>query len=564
MRTFIFCIALMLSVSVVWGQDFDTIDPNDQVYHFLEYAWAAGRIRYLPQERPYSRATIVRLLEETLATRPKPDDKMGLWIADNAEAHLSRLTDARRELHRFEFDRGGYIASDAIIELGLDSSLTRFEDTIVDGIGSVGVSIGLNDTIFLGFDLTPTLAYWAWYEKPYPLYGEPVLSDYYHYSYPIESGDGTFGHGGYHELGAKEIRLLFDTLNRFALDLDYVQLYTGRDALDWGPGHTANLLFSKTAKPYDHLALRFPLGDSGSFSWMTGILQDFAYDGDHSLDERLVTAHRLEYQVADWLYLSIYESVVYDFTFELAYLNPLAIYYVTEVTQGTDDNKLGGADAVVLLPFSKLYVSFFADDWDAGRLFAFNNSHNEWAGIFGAQYFGLYPGLSMLLEYTYLSHWMYTHYTWQGLSSTGKSYQHYGSHLGHYLDPNSHMLFFESRYDYDGFRWVALSFWFSQNGRGDINTPPNWGAESDLYGVDDYRDIYYTFLDKGMPGFAIDTTLDWSLSGSYTFPDIGLTLDGRYSIQYSLSHDTDTAALIAGSEDVQHFLSLGLSWSPSF
>ena len=545
----------------VSGKSFAHIDSNDRVYPFLEQAWAGGYIRYLPQTRPYTHETAALLLTEAIDSANRSDGKMPAWIARTARQHLDRLSDPRNNLLRYDFGQSDFVSLDTNIEFGLDSSLGRMEDTIIEGVGPFGISIGLGDSVFLGLSVLPALAYWGWTEEPYPLYGEPVLSDYYHYVYPIESGSGSFGHGGYHELGAKELRILFDTFNQFSIDLDYIQLHAGRDALDWGPGRVANLVLSKTAKAYDYLALQFPLGRRGRFSWMTGILQNFAYGGG-TLDERLLTAHRLEYQIADWLYLAIYESVVYDFTFELAYLNPLAIYYVTEVTQGSDDNKLGGADAVVLLPPVKLYISFFADDWDAGRLFAFNNSHNEWAAIFGAQYAGLYPGLNMLLEYTYLSHWMYTHFTWSDISSPGRSYQHYGSHLGHFLDPNSHMLYFESSFDFDAVSWITFSFWFAQNGRGDINTPPDWAEESTLHGVGDHRDIYYSFLDRGKPGFAITTDLDWSVSGSYTFPAIGLTLHAKYSIQYGFSQNTEDLERVAGSEDVQHFITCTVNWNP--
>ena len=564
MKGFMACLLLVSLQVPATSRDLDYIDTADQVYHFLDQAWAGGYIRYLPQVRPYTREAAVDLLGVVIAESTGTDTKMAAWMGNMARQHRDRLTDSRRDLLRYEFQRDGFVSVDANVEFNLDSALSRIEDSIVTGVGPFGIGLGLGGVMFLGLDVIPALAYWGWTEEPYPLFGDPVLSDYYVYTQPLESGTGTFNLGGYHELGAKELRILFDTFNQFSLDLDYVKLHAARGTLDWGPGHLANLILSKTAKAYDYISAEMPLGESGRFSWMTGILQDFAYDGGGSIDERLLTAHRIEYQITRWLYLSIYESVVYDFSFELAYLNPLAVYYVTEVTQGSDDNKLGGADVVFLLPYLKLYISFFADDWDAGRLFAFNNSHNEWAAIFGAHYYGFYPGLSLLLEYSYVSHWMYTHYTWSGISSTGRSYQHYGSHMGHFLEPNSHMLYFESRYDINAESWIILSFWFTQDGRGDINSPPDWGAESALHGVDDYRDIYYSFLDAGKPGFTIDTNLDWSISGNYALPDTGLTFWGKYTIQHEFSQYTEDMSRVPGGEKVEHYLTLAVRWNPGF
>jgi hypothetical protein len=102
-----------------------------------------------------------------------------------------------------------------------------------------------------------------------------------------------------------------------------------------------------------------------------------------------------------------------------------------------------------------------------------------------------------------------------------------------------------------------------QNGRGDINTPPDWKAEAALYGVDNYRDIYYAFLDRGMPGFTIDTTIDWSLTGSYAVPRTGITVTGKYSVQYSFSQLTEDMSRIPGSDNVQHYLTLQGKWNPA-
>ena len=74
---------------------------------------------------------------------------------------------------------------------------------------------------------------------------------------------------------------------------------------------------------------------------------------------RLVTGHRFEYQVTDWLMFSIYETVVYSERFELAYINPFSLYYISEVNQGDLDNKMGGFDLIFRFASSNLYLSTF-------------------------------------------------------------------------------------------------------------------------------------------------------------------------------------------------------------
>ena len=122
---------------------------------------------------------------------------------------------------------------------------------------------------------------------------------------------------------------------------------------------------------------------------------------------------------------------------------------------------------------------------------------------------------------------------------------------------------FESRYYIDIMSWAGISLWLIQDGRGDINTPPNWAEESALHEVDHYRDIYYSFLDKGKPGFTIDTNVDISLFGNYSFDELGITIEGRYSMQYAFSRRTEDLARVADSENIDHFLTISVSFNPA-
>ncbi|MBU8912811.1 MAG: hypothetical protein KOO61_02225 [Spirochaetales bacterium] len=552
-------VLLLVCTGITFADSLRYVPLDDPVYDFLEYARVAGRLDSLPRIRPYSQGDVTQMLGEVLESASDSSDE---WVSARAGEHLARMDGPRQSVVTGHFGEEGTVTVDAGVSLTTDVALNRLRDTIPTFTTPFTLAIGLADDVHISLDVTPAFAYWAWYAQPYRRYDPQLLSDYYTYTYWFDTDTGSFNHSGFHEPGRPSFRIMFETLNQFSVDLDYLRLHAGRQALDWGPSNVSNLLLSGTAKPYDHLGFTMPLGSSGTFSWMTGILQDFAWESG-PMEERLLTAHRVGYQITDWLYLAIYESVIYDLSFELAYLNPLSFYYVTEVTQGSDDNKLGGADVIVNLPNVEFYGSFFADDWDAGRLLSLNSSHNEWAGIMGARTAGLFlPGLALNLELVYLSHWMYTHFTWVDASNVGKSYQHYGTPVGHYLGPNSWMAHLSGRYDFTAGTWGETAVRLIQDGRGDINTPPNWTEEAALHEVTDYRDIYYTFLDRGKPGFTVDTTLDWTLSGHHDFPGVGLSLEVDYTVQYSFSQATEDMSRIAGSELLDHYLSLQANWSP--
>lgn len=563
-------VALVLFAPYAAADSLRYVDLDDQVYRFLEYARTGGYLRFLPRVRPYTTADVVEMLEEIAHSArgeiagQQPHSRAyrnSVWVLEQAEASTSRLVNDEATLLTGSFGEAGSIEIGSSLAVDTKAVLNRLGDSIPSASLPITLAIAPIPQLYVATDVIPTIEYWNWEQLPYPRYQDPLRSDYYMYTQNLDTGRGSFNHDGSHSIGTRELVTTVDTVNQFTIDAGIVRVDTGRAALDWGPSPVANLILSGTAKPYDHLALTMPLGGSGTFSWVTAILQDFAFESGDT-EERLLTAHRVGFQVTDWLYLSLYESVIYDFGFELAYLNPLSFYYVTEITQGTDDNKLGGADFIVNLPNVEIYGSFFADDWDANRPFSLNASHNEWAGILGTRYVGLLPGLTLTAELVYVSHWMYTHFSWQSATEVGRSYQHYGSNLGHFLDQNSWMGYLGGRYDMLPGTWFESSFQIVQDGRGDIDTPPDWSEETELHGEDSYRDITYSFLDRGKPGFQIDTTFDWSVSGHHSFPGTGIAIDAGYTFQASVSQATEDMSRVPGSELVEHFLSLGATWSP--
>ncbi len=285
---------------------------------------------------------------------------------------------------------------------------------------------------------------------------------------------------------------------------------------------------------------------------MTGFLKDSTETGVDEEGSKIITAHRFEYQLTDWFMFSIYESVVYEEKFELAYLNPFSLYYISEVTQGDYDNKLGGFDLVFRLSSSAVYFSFFADDWDFGELFKPSYYHNEMGITLGMRHYDFFPGLTFTAEYTHLNHWMYTHKVVDGERN---SYTNYGTHLGHLLEPNSHIIYLDFKYDYSLRNTLGLSCWFTQHGYGNISEHPSDGAGWDIDGLYDPWDGYYNYLDYGVDGSVRETNTDLTLYAEHRIPYYGVKLYAAWSLEYT--HNKDRTE---GDHEWKNYLSLSAKW----
>jgi hypothetical protein len=335
--------------------------------------------------------------------------------------------------------------------------------------------------------------------------------------------------------------------------LKYASFHFGRDVLDWGPGNVANLSLSKTAKTYDFVKLDVPIGPKGRFTWMTGFLQTALYGEGREDDygKKLVTSHRLEYQFFKWFSLAFTETVIYSNRFELGYINPFGLYYISEMRLGDYDNKLAGFDFIFRVPPVKFYLSFLADDWRTEKIYSVRYFNNMFGVIGGIEVWDILPKLKLNLEYSFLSQWMYTHRSNLAEADSYNNYEHFDTHLGHFLNPNSHMLYFEAQYEILPLFFAGLTFWFTQDARGDINTPPDWDEEQALYGVDEFTDLYYNFLDLGVSDVPIETNLDWTIYGEYYIPRHGVKFRASYSLQY-----TQNLNKVAGENRWDHFFTL--------
>lgn len=507
------------------------------LYNLLEQAYSVGAIRYLPQIRPYTLQQISNLVSGITDKTSHLYTRMSNLLA---EENLSGVLSINNT-----WDGGTrYIVLENSFDVGVASVLNSPQDTVINGRWSLAVDIGLGTSAAMGLRQDFDLSYYSWVQKPFSRFNQPINPDMNLYTYFLTQGIDNFNSIMLHVPGETDLTIFGSSSMDATLSGSLGKVSLGRGVLDWGPSAFANLALSRTAAPYEYLTYAIDIAGKGTFTWMTGFLHTFAF-----MDRinKMITAHRFEYQVFPWLLFGIYESVVYQNRFEISYMNPLALYYISEVYKGDRDNKLGGIDLIARIPETKLYLSLFADDWDFNELFSFNYYHNIWSVLFGIVNYSL-PRTVATLEFAYLSHWMYTHLR-------QNVYEHWGRNLGFPMDPNGYTFRLNVDHVVNDNISLGLTSFIGQSGVGSINSPLATEQYLQLYGKDSYRDLFYNFLDKGIDGIVIESFVDISPVVRLNLPKQKLSIAAELCLSYTKNKDN-----ILGNDLFNNYLTFSVSY----
>jgi len=540
-RTLLLILLFFFILFTLPAQTLRKIPHSDPVYPFLDRAYSLGWIAYLPQVRPYSVAGVLEWLEEIDQYSREHPGAVTTLARSQTESFRQRLI---KPVHNLKAEWGGsnYASLDFPLSFSTNSRLESMGDSYLSAGQSFSGQISFGQSFFMGMDNWSSLAFLTYEQAPFRKFYDPLREDYAIYNYFLSQGTEEFSHSypqlDLHTAGETDLFLQANSTAQTTINLPLAELNFGRESLSWGPSPLCNLSLPSWSKPYEYLQLDIPLGNRGAFTWMTGVLQDFEVQGGSDFVQKLISVHRAEIQILDWLLFAFTESVVYSYRFELAYLNPINLYYLNEVRLGDYDNKLMGFDLVFRLPSSKAYLSVLVDDWDFGELFSLTYFHNEMGALLGVQLYDLLPNVMVHLEYAYMSHWMYTHKTTADPAHSYNRYKHYDSHLGHFLNPNAHMIYLEIARDHSLALSYGASLWFTQDGEGSIDDPLSVSSG------------YLDFLDG-----TVESNLDWTLFAEYRL----LKYNGVVKAAYTLAY-TRNLEKVAGRNQWDNIFSLEFSW----
>ncbi len=435
------------------------------------------------RSRPFSRATVLKAileLDEKLATDPHilSASERGHFLKLKGEFHLEldRVNktypsdEAERHLIRFESNKGeshSYVIADALLEQAVDISRYNGQgDSLSDNISltkAVGRVRGvLMDALAFYSDFSSTLIKGS--DRSYSI-GEGSQSGVINFM-PESDNVYSLNSTAYLVIEPKGFRLQF-----------------GKDAINLGPGKHSNLLLSDNAGSFDNLRMDVTF-DRLKFTYLHGWLRSkpLIFDRDSNIsDRKFIVVHRLEFKVFPWLFIAGNESVIYGGRdLEIAYLNPIIPYHITEQYLGDKDNNTISFD-VTAFPTNglKAYAAVFLDDFTTA-VSPFTYWKQTWALMGGAYWVRPFGMLDMdfRLEYTRIEPYVYSH------KFPLIRYSHFNSSLGSSIPPNSEDYFFEIRYNPLRKISIVLNYELLRHGEGSI----------DRYAYED------GFVDAGNPG----------------------------------------------------------------
>ncbi|MCD4732773.1 capsule assembly Wzi family protein [bacterium] len=152
---------------------------------------------------------------------------------------------------------------------------------------------------------------------------------------------------------------------------EWFNLSLGREPLQWGYSRGGSLLLSGTAPALDGFRYAFDFGNL-HFSYFHAGLDEQEYENDGTghdgIRNRYLVGHRLAWRIIPELSVGIAEATIYggeDRTIEWAYLNPLNLHYIDQLSGSTgNDNPYWLIDVdAVPFPGLRLWGQLMIDDF---------------------------------------------------------------------------------------------------------------------------------------------------------------------------------------------------------
>lgn len=246
----------------------------------------------------------------------------------------------------------------------------------------------------------------------------------------------------------------------FVFEAPWLRFELGRQQAAWGPGFRGGLALSRNLPQCEMIKLKARF-NRFKFTSIHAFLRS-------SQGPKYLSGHRLELEVIPGLYIAGSETVIYgNRNVEFAYLNPLMPYHIAEHHLGDKDNNAISFDiTTTLIKSTKLYAEFFIDDMTSTE-----NWLKYYGNKFGVLFGGLWaepfriPNADIRLEYTRIEPFVYTHDDFINV------YTHYDQIIGHWIGPNSDLLYFQAGYRFDRDLRITVAWERQRHGEGDVNSP---------------------------------------------------------------------------------------------
>ncbi|GMO40135.1 MAG: hypothetical protein Pg6C_00860 [Treponemataceae bacterium] len=489
-RFFIFACVVFCARMGAFPQTHVSVPVDSRIYFLLENAQIRGLCKPLPGAKPYSRAVVLRALDEILSAEPgagltdkerrifQNERKMystpesgwdnkrgGVYYEQRAETSGAKYSIDARVSWQSVFSEA-ITAQTSDFSWGTDNWLTvelrgdmgdkfSWDFSGAGGLFRVPrINLGEYHTYYDGFQdngsyidqkitsFSQPVSYFPYaYKKNWEgsIFYLTALSASGYESWPDEIAAG---YNMYYELSGS----VFD--GRFTYRL-------GRINREWGAmANGQSLSLNAMARPFLAAEATASPFDWLSFSAMTGVLEYYNAEGIKTSSRTFQNAFSIALAEINYknFHFDIGSSAVWNKRFELGYLFPLNSNFFYQNNVGDFDNMALNIGMSYNFPgFARFWGSFFADEFDLStKSNFFKLDRNMYAFQLGASSSFPIGGLSfpsITVSVTKIEPYTYTHtrifVPWYGTDDNGNplrmesAYVNNGENLGYYLPPNS-------------------------------------------------------------------------------------------------------------------------------
>lgn len=440
---FLFLASISLPLS---AQTHVSVPVDDPVYFLLETASIKGYCT-LPAIRPYSQKTVLKALEQIMAsTDASPLERT------SAQAAIQRLAPSPEE----DWYKTGRLSFNYDTANGLKNRL---------GLGAtLSAHIGSN---FNKPSYTYEAVLDAWVNGDftkyfsYKLLMAAGLSDYdfdayppYTFSQPYDGFQFLLDPMGDFTAKSQNAHIGMEIQPELSLGLGegMLNINFSRIRRDWQLGQgIGGLLLAGSARPFMALDMYFSPTKWLQLAFLTGVLEYNRADSDtiRPMDfQNSFTAAKIQLGLGKQVDAAINSAVVFTKRFEMGYSNPLMIPLFYQNMVGDFDNLyFGGTLVIKLPPWGRIFADVLLSE--IRSLDIFFTPQNVYAWQTGIQ--GAIPGspTTITLQYTKIEPFMYTHYgtitPWTGDTEMNTSLVNHGEGIGFNLPPNTDELKLSTR-----------------------------------------------------------------------------------------------------------------------
>lgn len=442
------------------------IPLSNPVYQLLDYLETSGKIKFLPQAKPYTKANIAEILlnlssgekltakEKQLVEKYLADviaDTNGLKIYSQVSENASAIAGFSAETSvRSGFGDNGTWATSLVGEPYLSGDLGKHLSYMA-GMG-LAVERLTSDIFYQSYTKDQKVVF------PYESLGYSYLPYQFNFetmwAHVLASGTSGEGKPVKDELTAG---MIYHTELNGSWFKGALQFSINNQRRAWGFDES-NLVLSSSARRFPGVELKIQPANWIRYSYLMGSLFSYAnqkesyrkdiYGYDLGQVQKNFTYHLIEFVPSKWLQISVGGGNIWSKRFELAYMVPFVMPHFTQIDVGDHDNLSMNFDVATFIPsVGKVWGSFFVDEFNfvkGGKLLKM--PHNRYAWQLGWKsnlLSGIIPGTTSTLKYTRLTPFVYTHYPETDFNTFGSSraldmtYTHDEFNLGFYLPPNS-------------------------------------------------------------------------------------------------------------------------------